>query len=302
MQKILSLSVAGTALIAAGCTTAAMANDDTVARENIEVIVQNTGTTGQSVIIHGVNTEVRDGEVIITGDTVRTTADGRVIISGGQADILPAGARHLVFRGSDGEHAMRLAEASAALEHLDGMRFEFDEIRSEEMERVLERVEVELENLHGQGMVVINGERREMTDAEREDVRRELVHAREEIRTSLPAAAGKLREALRDVHVELERAQQELANAESEVRRVHVIARHDLDRAEPLSRELREGGARQLRFVSEDGEERIWVDGEELEAEARTEWLNRLETGRLEGGGESEPRRIVIEIDRDESE
>lgn len=302
MQKILSLSVAGAALIAAGCTTAAMANDDVSVRENVEIIVQNTETTGQSVIIHGVNTEVRDGEVIITGDAVRTTADGRVIISNGQADILPAGSRHMVFRGSDREHAMRLAEASAALEHLDGMRFEFDEIRSEEMENALERVEIELENLHGQRMVVINGERREMTDAEREDVRRELEHAREEIRTSLPAAAGELRAALRDVHVELERAQRELANAEGEVRRVHVIARHDLDRAEPLSRELREGGARQLRFVSEDGEERVWIDGEELEGDARTEWLGRLESGRLAGGDGSEPRRIVIEIDRDESE
>jgi hypothetical protein len=310
MQKILSLSVAGAALLAAGCTTAAMANDDAGLREDIELIVQNTVTTGQSVIIHGVNVEFRDGEVVISGDSVRTTADGHVIVTDGQANVLPSGAGHrTVFRGLDGVHAMRLAEASAALEHLEGMRFEIDEIHTEEMERALAHVETELENLRGQRMVVINGERREMTDEEREEVRRELAEARENIaesmrgvRIELQEAEGERAEALRVMRIELEQAEREMADAGREARRVHMIARRNQDINEEMLRALRESGGHEFRFVSEEGESRVWIDGEELEGDARIEWLNRLETERLAGGQDSDRRRIVIEIDEDETE
>ncbi|MBI1235784.1 MAG: hypothetical protein GC188_03775 [Alphaproteobacteria bacterium] len=310
MQKILSLSAAGAALLAAGCTTAAMANDDAGVRENVEVIVQNTETTGQSVIIHGVNVEFSDGEVIISGDSVRTTADGRVIVADGQANVLPSGAGHrAMFRGLDGVHVMRLAEASAALEHLEAMRFEIDEIRTEEMERALAHVETELENLHGQRMVVINGERREMTDEEREEVRRELAEAREDIaesmrgvRIELQEAEGDRREAVRVMRIELEQAEREAAEAGREARRVHVIARRNQDINEEMRRALQESGGYELRFVSEDGESRVWVDGEELEGDARIDWLNRLETERLAGGSDSDRREIIIEIDEDDEE
>lgn len=303
MQKILSLSVAGAALIAAGCTTAAMANDDVNVRENVEI-------TGQSVIIHGVTAEAGDGVVIITGDAVRTTADGRVIISGGQADILPArNGRRTIFRFSDGEHDMRLAEAAATIERLEGLHFEIDDIHTEEMERAMARVERELANLDERRIIIVNGEERELSEAEHEEVRREMEHARAElaesmsdIRIEMQASEGERHNALRVIRIELEQAERELAEAGRDARRVHVIARRDRDMADPLMRELREGGTRQLRFVSEDGEERVWIDGEELEGEARTEWLNRLETERLAGARDSEPRHIIIEIDSDESE
>lgn len=310
MQKLLSLSVAGAALLAPGCTTAAMANDDAGVRENIEIIVQNAETTGQSVIIHGVNVEFRDGDVIISGDAVRTTADGHVIVTDGQANVLPSGAGHrTVFRGLDRVHAIRLAEASAALEHLDGMRFEIDEIHTGEMDRALAHVETELENLRGQRMVVINGERREMTDAEREDVRRELAEASEDIERAMRGVRVELQEAeddrtdaMRIMRIELEQAEREMAEAGREARRVHVIARRNQHINEDMVRALRESGGHELRFVSEEGESRVWVDGEELEGDARDEWLTRHETGRLEGPWNSEPRRIVIEIDREGSE
>jgi len=64
---------------------------------------------------------------------------------------------------------------------------------------------------------------------------------------------------------------------------------------------VRENGARRVRIESEnDGEPRVWIDGEELEGDARTEWLNRLEIERLEGGNGR--RSIVIEVDEDDTE
>lgn len=310
MRKILSLSVAGAALIAVGCTTAAMANDDANIRENLEIIVQNAEATGQSVIIHGVNAEVLDSEVIITGDAVRTTADGRVIITGSQADILPSGAGHrTVFRVSEGHNAMRLAEAAAELERLEGLHIEIDDIHTGEMERAMALVEREMANLDERRIVIFNNEERELSEEEREEVRRELAEAHAEIRTSMRdveadmrAAEGERRQALRVMRIEMERAEQQLTDADNEVRRVHIIARRDQARAEPLIRELREGGARRLRFISENGEDRVWIDGEELEGDSRIEWLNRLETERLAGGRTSEPQRIIIEIDDDETD
>jgi hypothetical protein len=102
------------------------------------------------------------------------------------------------------------------------------------------------------------------------------------------------------MRIELEQAERELAEAGREARRVHVIARHNQDMHEDAIHELRERGGRELRFVSEDGEERIWVDGEELEGDARTEWLNRLQVEELAGGEGSSSRSIVIEIDEDD--
>lgn len=307
MKKLLSLSVAGSALIAAGCTTAAMASDQNQYRENVHVVVERDAVDGQTIVIRGVDIAVVDGDVFINGDTVRTSADGRIVISGDNVHVINGGHSTFEFATAGEELELHLAEIEAQMEHMRDMRIVVDDLHSEEMERALAHVEEELARNHGRRMVVINGERREMTDEEREEVQRELSRAREEIAESMREVRIELREsegeradALRVMRIELEQAERELAEAGREARRVHVIARHNQDVHDDTIRVLRESGGRELRFVSEDGEERIWVDGEELEGDARTEWLNRLQVEELAGGEGSSSRSIVIEIDEDD--
>lgn len=307
MKKLLSLSVAGSALIAAGCTTAAMASDQNQYRENVHVVVERDAADGQTIVIRGVNIEVVDGDVFINGDAVRTSADGRIVISGDNVHVINGRDGTFEFTFDDSDMELRMAEVHAQMENLDNMHIVVDELHSEEMERALARVEEELVRNQGRRMVVINGERREMTDEEREEVRRELTRAREDIAESmrevlieLRESGGERAEALRAMRIELEQAERELAEAGREARRVHVIARHNQDINDDTIRVLRESGGRELRFVSEDGDERIWVDGEELEGEARTDWLNRLQVEELAGGEGSSSRSIVIEIDEDD--
>ncbi|WP_394693992.1 hypothetical protein [Hyphobacterium sp.] len=307
MKKILSLSAAAAALIAAGCTTAAMASDQSEYRENVHVIVERDASDGQTIIIRGVDVETIDGDVFINGDALRTAADGRIVISGDNVRIINGGHSTFAFATAGEELELHLAEIEVQMESMRDMRIVVDDLHGEEMERALAHVEEELARNQGRRMVIVNGERREMTDEEREEVQRELTRAREEIaesmrevRIELRESEGERAEALRVMRIELEQAERELAEAGREARRVHVIARHNQDMHEDAIHELRVRGGRELRFVSEDGEERIWVDGEELEGDARTEWLNRLQVEELAGGEGSSSRSIVIEIDEDE--
>lgn len=319
MRIILLLSVACTALVAAGCTTAAMANDNQSALqgahheqrqdENVQVIVRTMGGEQQSIIIRDVELEFAQGEVIINSDSIRTTSDGRIIISGDNIDVLNLQGSNGAYQLRFNQHAdaERLTRFEAGMARIEAMHP--DVIHTEEMERAMAQVEREMTDLDERRIVIVNGEERELTNEARADIRRELADAREEIRTSIRdvetgmrAAEQERRQALREVRVELDRAERELADADGEMRRVRIIVRRDQERAEPLIRELRGLGGHRLRFVSEDGEERVWVDGEELEGEASVETLNRLETERLAGGQAPEPQRITIEIDEDETD
>jgi hypothetical protein len=307
MKKLLSLSVAGSALIAAGCTTAAMASDQYEYREDIHVVVDADHSLGQTVIIRGVDVEVVDGDVIINGDAVRSAVDGRIVISGDNVHVVNGGDGAFAFAFDGADFDVQMADAEAQLENLQGMHIVIDELRSAEMERALAHIEEELQGHHERRMVIINGERREMTDEEREEVRVELAEARDEVRramreveTGMRAADEERREAMRVMRIELERAGHELSEANREERRVHVMARHNETVTEDMIRELRENGGTRLRFNIEDGEARVWVDGEELEGDARTDWLNRLQVEELAGDDGSSTRRIVIEIDEDD--
>jgi len=308
MKKLLTLSVAGSALIAAGCTTAAMANDDIAIHENIEVIVHNQHDDGQSVIINGVNIEIVDGDVIINGDAIETTADGLVIISGDHANVIHSDDHHrnsAVWISND-EHTMRMAEVEASLEHLDNLQIVIDEVHSQEMANALAVVEREMGELRGRRMVIINGEERELTDEEREEIRVTLAETRLELSESMRdvdidmhEVHGDREEMLRVMRIELQNAEQDLDEAQLEVRRTHRIVRNNQEMQEGIALELRERGIHRLRLVTEDNDTRVWVDGEELEGEARIDWLNRLEIERLEGGGDSSSH-IVIEIEDDD--
>ncbi|GJL97431.1 MAG: hypothetical protein DHS20C06_12480 [Hyphobacterium sp.] len=305
MKKLLTLSVAGSALLAAGCTTAAMANDDHDVETDIRVIVADTDHSGPSVIIRGVEIDVVDGDVIINGDAVSSTEDGRVIISGGNATVIRGGdhaGNHSLWV-TDNIHEFRLAEIEADAERMAGMRVMFEGRHDEEFERAMEALELDMEELDGQRFVVINGERRELTDEEREELRVELQDAREEIqnamievRRELEEGQAERREGMRVLRFELANTEREAAEAE----RMMFIARGNQEASEDILVRLREGGGQRLRFESENGEERIWVDGQEIEGDARAEWLERLEIERLEGGEGRSGNRVIIEINEDE--
>jgi len=309
MKKLLTLSVAGSALMAAGCTTAAMANDDTEMRATYEFIVDNQHDGEQSVIVTGVDVEVVNGDVIISGDVIQTTADGRIIISADHANIIQSGryAGNYSFVFSDGGHDMHLTELRSELEAMENVHIEIEGLRSEEMEHALVLVEERLAGVEAQRIVLINGEERELTDEEREGIRTELANARSEIRMSLREVGrevreshGERQEALRAIRIELEDAESELNTTRIEIIRAHEELRDNQEVTENMTHVLRASGGHVLRIVSENGEHGIWVDGEELDDDARVIMLEQLEIDRLEGGSDSESRSLVIELGDDE--
>ncbi|MEE2525379.1 hypothetical protein V0U79_03300 [Hyphobacterium sp. HN65] len=313
MKKLLALTTASAALIGAGCSTAAMAaQQDAVAdrHENVQVFVTRHSGDSQSVVIRGVDVEINGEDIVISGDDVRTTPDGRVIISSDNADIMAwtgEGDFEIEFSGAD--HELRFAEIEAELEaelgRLEDMHVIVDEIHVEGLEEAFANIERELGELEGRRFVVVNGERRDLTDEEREQIRRELEEARNDIRESMADVEREMsegreerQEALRVMRVELANAREEMRRAEHEARHVRVELARDHGRHSEIARQVREAGASEVRIESENGEHRVWVDGEELEGDARTEWLNRLEVERLEGG--EGRRHMVIELDDEE--
>ena len=111
-------------------------------------------------------------DVFISGDALRTAADGRIVISGDNVRIINGAHSTFEFATSGEELELHLAEVEAQMEHLQDMRIIVEDLHSEEMERALAHVEEELARNQGRRTVVVNGERREMTDEEREEVRR----------------------------------------------------------------------------------------------------------------------------------
>lgn len=313
MKKLLALTTAATALIGAGCSTAAMAaqqDADSDRHENVQVFVTRHSGDHQSVVIRGVDVEVDGDDIIISGDVVRTTPDGRVIISSGNADVMAwtgSGDFELEFSGAD--HEFRFAEIEAQLEaelgRLEDMHVIVEEIQVDGLEEAFADIERELGSLEGRRFVIVNGERRELSEEEREEIRRELENARIEIRESMANVEREMsegrderREAMRVMRVELANARDEMRRAEREARHVRVELSREHGRHNEIVRRVRETGANEVRIESDGSEHRVWVDGEELEGDARTEWLNRLEVERLEGGEGT--RRWVIELDEDE--
>lgn len=301
MKKLLSLSVAGTAILAAACSTAAMASQD----DDIRIIVERDGDTTQSVVIRGIDVELSGGDVIIESETIETDRDGRVIISGDNIEVIdlhPDGNHALVF--TDADHTLRLAEIEAhideELSRLEDIHVIVEELHIEGLSEAMAELESELSELEGRRMVVVNGERRELTEEERTEIRRELAEAREdmrsamiEVRREMAESGEERREAQRIMRIELQ-------NARDEIRRAHRHAR-DARANVVIDREIiervREAGANRIRIESRDGEDRVWVDGQELDGDERTEWLNRLEVERLAGGRGT--RSIEIDLDED---
>jgi hypothetical protein len=180
-----------------------------------------------------------------------------------------------------------------------------DDLRIEGLEEAMAELEGELGDLENRRVVIINGERRELTDEERAEIREELEDARADIRDSMAEVRREMeqgqaerREALRVMRIELNNARDELRDAEREAHRVFVRrAGHHADHAAMMD-VLREHGASRVRIETENGEDRVWIDDEEVEGDDRVLWLERLDVERLDGGNET--RTWVIETRDDE--
>lgn len=269
--------------------------------------------------IDGQVIEIDDGTVLIDGEEV---ADGRgafVIVEGDEVRVIEGDvhlefdARHRAHAAERAEHAARLAEnltRHTLIEiDLEGLEEEI----MDSLHAAFEDLPHDLEDAEYDGR-----DWDDLSDEEREEVREALEEAREEIREAMRDVRIELREAAREVdharhvevrvHRELERAEREMARemarAERDMARAErdaARAARDAERAErdrerrhhryEIRREfydhdaVRESDVDSLRIeMGDDGRRRIWVNGEEQVGDDLTDWLNRLEAGRLEGG------------------
>lgn len=163
----------------------------------------------------------------------------------------------------------------------------------------------------------------DLTPEEQEEVREELREAREEIREAMAEVRIEMAEVERELasnnreirleirraHEEARHAARESARAEREVARAMRLAERELRRAERhAEREGRDSErrvfierlhadenrrartaeeGRRIRIMEDaEGNRRVWVNGEEQTGDNLTNWLNRLEAERLDGGND----------------
>ncbi|WP_300527799.1 hypothetical protein [Maricaulis sp.] len=163
-------------------------------------------------------------------------------------------------------------------------------------------------------------EEQEEVRAELEEARAEIREAMAEVRIELAEVEREMAANNREIRVEVLRAHEEAAaagresaRAEREVARAMRLAERELRRAERhaeraarregrdaerrvlIERRHAEEGARfraaeegrRIRIVEDaDGNRRVWVNGEEQTGDNLTDWLNRLEAERLDGGND----------------
>ena len=215
----------------------------------------------------------------------------------------------------DHDALVEMAEELANMEtHFAAFeRVDFEEIHADAMRSMEEA----LANLD-EGNVRVDGrDWDELSDAEKEEVREELREAREEMRVEMRSMREEMRDAAREMrHAERER-ERAVRMARREVERAHSRAERDARRERHAERrahaeDMREhaeemrahaermhievehardiirqraGDDASIRVIEdEDGNRRVWVNGEEQTGDDLTDWLNELEADRLEGG------------------
>jgi hypothetical protein len=306
MKKFLLASAAAMSFAGVSCATTADDNHSVhISGDGDHHSIHVSSEGGDSTItVNGQTIEVRDGAVFIDGERHEMDEGNVVVVDGTNIHINDHGGRHFSWSSdSDGNFAMgdvegEVARALAMVERLDFEALaETQGATREALEAALADLDVEWDELEGERVVIVNGERREMTDEEREEIREALAEARIDIR-----------EAMRDVHIEMREVRDAARGQRVEVRRIRRDAeRHARDaerhagrhaeRAERLRERIHAEGANSVRFESENGEQRVWVDDRELEGEERTEWLNRMELGRLDGGEDDEAHAYFFSDD-----
>lgn len=316
MKPLLLASATALAFVSSACAVTA-ADDDVVhfiGNDDSQSIHINTTGPETVIVVDGQRIEVRDGAVFIDGER-HEGDDGRIVVANGTTIRVGDGAGHHFSWSSDGDFEdMAHVEAEIARAMAMAGRIDHDAIHEahEEARRAVEEAmaELDIEDAEGHRWVIENGERRELTDEERAEVREAMREARDEVR-----------EAMREMRIEMRGARNEARNRRVEIRRVErdaarhaerashsaVLAERHAERAQALRERIHASGARSVRFESDDGEQRVWVDDRELEGDERTEWLNRMQLDELEGGpgehsyfysddddGEDQDRRVMV--------
>ncbi|MFY0636749.1 hypothetical protein [Maricaulis maris] len=328
MKKFL---MAGVALAMTGAAAYAL-DDDHVRQTRIHVtsdsqatfvggdgqIVEIRGADGDRTIhidrdgeesiieIDGQRIEIANGAVRVDGQLVDVANDGVVVIDG--MDIRVIEGNHARMGREIQLHMAERAEHLAEMEnHVARMVIDMNVEGIEE--GVMQSLELALSGLD-ENRIVHSDDWDDLTPEEQEEVRAELREAREEIREAM----SETRRELRDAHVEMEgarrmarieieratrdmaRAERDMARARVEILRAGEDARHvDVDRMRHI---LRDSDTGSIRIEEDDGRRRVWIDGEEQTGDDLVDWLNRLETDRLEGrhDGRHEGRRAEREM------
>ncbi|MBR9826027.1 MAG: hypothetical protein GYB36_09530 [Alphaproteobacteria bacterium] len=248
--------------------------------------------------INGRVIEIDGGEVIVDGEEVANGYGTMVIVDGDDVQVIESDshagfeARHFAHMTERAEHAARMGEELARHTMIN---IDLEGLEEDIMSTLAEAFEDLPDDLEGH---YYNDGRRwdDLSPREQEEVREALEEAREEIQQAMRDVRIEIREAARDAeaarHVEVRvardmaRAEREIARAERDAERAARHAERDHRRREIRERYEYESDrdVDTLRIETEDGRRRIWVNGEEQTGDDLTEWLNRLESGRLEGG------------------
>lgn len=199
---------------------------------------------------------------------------------------------HVNFEEIHADAMRSMGEALANLDEgnvrVDGR--DWDELSDEEKEEVREELREAREEMREEMREMREEMRdvaREMRDAERER-ERALRMARREMERAHSRAerdARRERHAERRAHAEEMREHAEERRAHAEERRAHAERmRIEVERARDVIRQ-RAGDNASIRVIEDDdGNRRVWVNGEEQTGDDLTDWLNELEADRLEGG------------------
>jgi hypothetical protein len=275
----------------------------------------------ESIIeIDGQRIEIANGAVRVDGQLVDVANDGVVVIDG--MDIRVIEGNHARMGREIQLHMAERVEHLAEMEnHVVRMVIDMNVEGIEE--GVMQSLELALSGLD-ENRIVHSDDWDDLTPEEQEEVRAELREAREEIREAMSETRRELREAhvemegaRRMARIEIERATRDMARAERDMARARVevlrgdgerqrarveilradeAARHaDVDRMRHI---LRDSDTGSIRIEDDDGRRRVWIDGEEQTGDDLVDWLNRLETDRLEGRqeGRHEGRRVEREM------
>jgi len=259
---------------------------------------------GQEIVIDG-------GNVTIDGETVAAGHGAFVVINGDDVEVINGDhfadfdARHFAHMAERAEHMARMSEDLA---HRTMIEIDIDGLEEEIMDTLAEAFDGLPENLedaefHSRSVYRFDNGRRwdDLSEEEQAEVREALEEAREEIREAMADvrvemrnAAREVREARRvEIHVErdmdraerdMERAARDLERAARDMERSERDRQRHHRRMEWRHNEHRDSDVENVRIeMDDDGRRRIWVNGEEQTGDDMTEWLNRLETDRLEG-------------------
>lgn len=279
--------------------------------------VHITASDSESRIeIDGMVIEIEDGEVLVDGDEVAQGPGAVVVVDGTEVLVARQGYHHRYDAHELAytlEHAERAALMGQRIAHNALADVDFESLE----EDIMARLEAAFASLPDdlESHAYDDGRRWEdLSPREQREVREALTEAREDLREAMRDVRHDLREIRHENHRtewDLERVERNreraLARAERDMERAAERAERDAERAErDAEREERRWEREQansenrnnlaryrsenrdvdsLRIETDDnGRRRIWVNGEEQTGDDLTEWLNRLESGRLDGG------------------